>query len=510
VLEVLFISRTDYDSEETKITFLRKPIGIKWDKRAPISIYKVKERGHGDELGVEQGMEIKEINGIDVTTLDYPHTYSMLMKAVNHLPDKAPPAEDAKSSLNAGMEGQVLTVRGRVTIEAASGFQNEDADHFVVCQVAGKPHSKVQTEPLCVNDTPDTSDLCWDQMFDLFDYQRGDTIEFACYAQERVASKTGEDTSLGRARLTWEAVSSKGFHGELSLLDPNSHQMTKTKMRVKVEVDMVPEKQQAISTFRHIMRQKMLTLGVDPEKLKASFPEHESETTFTTASDAVRDALRGYHKHSETLGIFMPFPGMKENEGYAELEPDANKKLLEYNRKLNEDDPNRLWVNDPHAQHTLDTAAGRRGFASGKSAVWADMGSDVQVTPTSRTSPSRVPVHMPHLPSLFSNGSFGRKAHAGGEENRTDPIRELEIVFETDHVAEQAVMFERSPIGIEFFHKMPLAVKAFKPDSLAEQKGVKKGWKIKRIDGKDLSKMWYKDASKFLFSNLDRLPKELG
>merc|ERR1719253_879195 len=134
------------------------------------------------------------------------------------------------------MQGQVLTVRVRVTLEAARGFQNDDACHFAVCQIPGKPHSQVQSSSQCVNDTEETSDLVWNETFELFDYQRGDSIEFAVYAQEKgekAASVTGEDTSLGRAWLSWEAVSTSGpggFEGELDLVDIWKHP-TKTKMK---------------------------------------------------------------------------------------------------------------------------------------------------------------------------------------------------------------------------------------------------------------------------------------
>jgi hypothetical protein len=617
VLEVIFEDRSDmFDVEKRKVVFKRRPLGMKWDKRMPITICGVTEGSHADILNVKQGYIVKEINGYDVTHDKYRDVHKRLMKAVEVLPDMAPAEEDEASKLLRAAQGQVLTTRVTVTLKAARGFQNDEADHFCVCAIPGKPHSRVQTGFQCVLDTPLTPDLDWNETFEIFDYQRGDSIEFGVFARETVvcgkttfdavtqcledgtmtenelqarapkiyemvilkktsgmkalvakypgffddsddeekptmqAANNGEESSLGRVLLGWDAFSAKGFDGELTLVDPRTGHPTKTKMKVQVQVDMIPEKQQAISTFRRCMRDRLLALNLNEKDVNGSIPEREGQNTFASASDAVRESLRAYHKHSEAMGVFMPFPGTGVNDGFSELEPEDNRKLLDYNRKLNNDEIiEKLWVTTKEKLHKRtgpcpgcgkkqcerideipfgmdecmlvefsEADIQRREKAAAASKLRNNtLSSKMTGSSTGEKAESR---GRGGFWSMFKGGSFMRKgsADARADSKFAEALHAnsqviddgLEIVFEDPKGAAddkiQSIRFERGPLGIEFFKYIPLQVRSFRPGSIAEEKGVAKGWKIIKVDGVDITECRYKEAHRHLVSSISKLP----
>lgn len=475
-LELTFLVKTDTDVDEKKVIFRRKPIGFKWDKKAPIVIANVKEDGHAKELDVQPGWQLKAIGHRDVTGMKYVVVHDALMKAVKDLPEVAPNDEEDKA---AAIRNEVLTTRVTVTLETARNFQSDEADHFCVCQIPGKPHSRIQTQSKCVADTPDTPLLEWEETHELFDYQRGDGIEFAVYAREKVASVTGEDTSLGRVRLGWEQFSAKGFRGELKLMDPRTGQPTKTTMVVRIKVDVVPEKHHAIESYKRLMRSKLNALGV--ADVGGALAE---ERTFTSASDAVREGLRAYHKHSEALGKFMPFPGMAENGSY-ELEPEATKKLQEYGKKLDNSDPHRLWIT---TFNNKEEAMGNR-----------DSSGDFEDDEHGIGSPLRGGTARP---SIKQDSPFG----AGAQETRTG----VPIVFATAGGETKEIFFAARPLGVLFYERAPLKITTVRPDSVAAEKSVEKGWMIVAINGQDVGpnsgKKSYKEVNEMLQEALRGLP----
>jgi len=281
----------------------------------------------------------------------------------------------------------------------------------------------------------------------------------------------------------------------------------------------VPEREQAIATYRRIMREKMIALKVPEKDVNASFPADVNPQAFQSCSDAVRDALQNYHKHSEALGIFMPFPGDGQSDGYNELEPEANKKLMEYAKKLNEDDPNRLWG---HIE-PVETKSGRQSMISLHSEA------DHHDHEAEDGHGPRVSVHS-HRRGFLGRLSRRGSSEAAGEDEKKAPGRSrsmlggifsrsskpskpvehvdtVEIVFIDENKEDKAITFDHQPLGMEFFTKAPLMIKELKPGSYAEEMGVQKGWKIKSVAGTDITRMWYKSASSTLYNALEGLDK---
>jgi len=465
-LDIVFLVKNELEQwEERLMTFRRKPIGIKWDRRAPITIAAVNQGSDAEHMMIDTGWIVKEINQVDFSTKKYRETYDYLIRCVNWLPTAfAESIDSAKPNPN-----EALDIVLNVTIESASGFNDNYAQHFCVCEIPGKAHSRVETCSQCVDDTPDSASLEWHQTYEIFDFQVNDSIELAIFAMQRVVSEHGEDTSLGRIRLGWSHFS-RGFQGELSLIDRDSGLATKTKMKVTIQVEMVPERQKAIHTYRRIMKDKLVALHAKEKDINASFKSPRKEN-FSSCADAVRASLRDYHKQSELLGKYYPFPG-EEKSGNAELEQDAARKLKDYGDRLENDDPERLWVK------TTDGIDGEElGFNR--------MGSCGSLSMSERMTVK-----------------FSREKEA---ERRQDC---LEVVFLDKKKVAHIIVFTRQPIGIEFKCQAPLKVTGFLGGSHALELGVEKGWKIDSIDGVECSKMRYSEASKLLYDNLATLPHE--
>merc|ERR1719198_913167 len=52
--------------EERLAVFVRRPLGLDFDKKAPITMKRVQTGGHGAELGVKPGWVVKAVNGENV------------------------------------------------------------------------------------------------------------------------------------------------------------------------------------------------------------------------------------------------------------------------------------------------------------------------------------------------------------------------------------------------------------------------------------------------------------
>jgi len=472
-LEMVFLAKNLLEQwEEKTVLFVKKPLGIKWNRRVPITIAEVKMDSYAEHLKIDVGWVVKEINSVDFTTKTYSATHAYLMKCVNWLPTATNPLpETPQQHVVAKLkEGESVDIVVNVTIETAWGFHDNDAQHFCVCAIPGKPHSRIETDSQCVNDTPETDYLEWRQTYELFDFKCDDPIELAVYARERVVSAHGEDSSLGRVRLGYSQFS-QGFHGELALKHPHSGLSTKTKMKVKIEVDMVPERQKAIHTYRRIMKDRLVALNVKEKDLKASFGGADN---YSSCADAVRASLLDYHKQSERLGKYYPFPGGPGGNG--ELENDAARKLKDYSTKLENDDPDRLWAPQDASQGGEDEAdMGARSSMGEMASMRRD--------PSTHRPKSK---HAEHSPDM------------------------LEIVFLDKKKTAQCIIFTQQPLGIEFWQKSPLKVTGFKEGSYALEMGVEQGWTIFSIDGVECKKMRYSEAVKLLYDHLANLPSGKG
>jgi len=69
------------------------------------------------------------------------------------------------------------------------------------------------------------------------------------------------------------------------------------------------------------------------------------------------------------------------------------------------------------------------------------------------------------------------------------------LLLEVDQKEERTITFYTQPLGINFFmKKSPLVVKSFPKDSLAMSLGVRTGWALQAVNGKDLSTLTYDEA----------------
>jgi len=582
-LTVLFMAHDGKNWDEEEIHFTRKPLGMMWDKKAPLKIDHVKEHSHAEELGVKKGWVIKEIDEVHVQDRKYHDVNQILQRAVKHLPnveedDVTGPEDD----------GQVRSMQVIVKVETARGLGNhtiakvgdrDDVPHFCIIEIPGKPHSRIQTnsahfgadvaalgadvtpvdagqqtgvvdaatanvplgrgvsvthdaavlafdahEDLLKKDDEETKDektetndvVSWNETHTLFDFHADDDIEFTVLHTKRNADK-----SLGRVILHWHTFAAIGFEGRLTLDDIQTGHATRIRLNVKVEVLLVSEKKQAIGTFAKQMRGRMLNMRVPQRDIDASFPEG-SEKAYTTASEVVRESLLSYHKNSEALGVFTPFPGRASLDPQPEVTMEANehRKLRQCIKALDQDDDEtRLWINSSDVQqeernrkpcpgcqsfqvtwHTshccevcLNSKGARHGKKCDKRPVGLKEGDD---------SPSPSPMRN------ISSMDPGARLEKGLQlSSFFDDAAGLVIVFEDIAKQEQTLTFTEGPLGIEFAHYMPLVIQSFKPSSVAEKLGVVKGWKIKLIAGQDISKMRYKEASALLFKHVADLPK---
>lgn len=98
----------------------------------------------------------------------------------------------------------------KVTVVSARGLVTKDnCEVYVTCQLQGKVASKCQTACQSLE-----SDPTWSQEFELFDYERGDALEFAVFRSDNAST----DEPLGKAVLYPEQFRS-GYAGHLTLMD---------------------------------------------------------------------------------------------------------------------------------------------------------------------------------------------------------------------------------------------------------------------------------------------------
>eukprot|EP00929_Paragymnodinium_shiwhaense_P033007 TRINITY_DN18210_c0_g1_i1.p1 TRINITY_DN18210_c0_g1~~TRINITY_DN18210_c0_g1_i1.p1 ORF type:complete len:152 (-),score=28.18 TRINITY_DN18210_c0_g1_i1:65-520(-) len=76
--------------EVKQVVFARRPLGLDFDKVAPVSMKRVHRNGHAEELGVEKGWIVKAVNGIDVIGKDFPAVHELLVKECALLPHDVP------------------------------------------------------------------------------------------------------------------------------------------------------------------------------------------------------------------------------------------------------------------------------------------------------------------------------------------------------------------------------------------------------------------------------------
>jgi len=106
----------------------------------------------------------------------------------------------------------------RLTIKGATGLRGEDekarglTDPYCVCEVQGKPTTKVQTMAL-----DGFHGVHWDHSGEIADFLAHDAITCSVYDQDALASDP--DYFLGRTTLVGAKLLSEGFKGDLPLKD---------------------------------------------------------------------------------------------------------------------------------------------------------------------------------------------------------------------------------------------------------------------------------------------------
>eukprot|EP00747_Dinoflagellata_sp_TGD_P168669 gnl/TRDRNA2_/TRDRNA2_195622_c0_seq1.p1 gnl/TRDRNA2_/TRDRNA2_195622_c0~~gnl/TRDRNA2_/TRDRNA2_195622_c0_seq1.p1 ORF type:complete len:128 (-),score=22.85 gnl/TRDRNA2_/TRDRNA2_195622_c0_seq1:110-493(-) len=70
-----------HDGKIQTIVFQRKPLGLDFEKKAPIVVSKVQTGSHAEKIGVRIGMTMVKICGQDITEKDFTYQFALLRKA---------------------------------------------------------------------------------------------------------------------------------------------------------------------------------------------------------------------------------------------------------------------------------------------------------------------------------------------------------------------------------------------------------------------------------------------
>ena len=73
------------DGSRRTIYFTRRPLGLDFNRQVPITLKHVRPGSQASDLGVEEGWQIRSLQGYDVTNLRFQEVYSSLREASEHL-----------------------------------------------------------------------------------------------------------------------------------------------------------------------------------------------------------------------------------------------------------------------------------------------------------------------------------------------------------------------------------------------------------------------------------------
>uniref|UniRef100_A0A7S1PPI9 C2 domain-containing protein n=1 Tax=Alexandrium catenella TaxID=2925 RepID=A0A7S1PPI9_ALECA len=120
-----------------------------------------------------------------------------------------------------------------VVIVGACGLKSEDSlcEAYCTCQIRGRGGSVVQTEGRSLRADPE-----WNQEFELADYEKGDSLEFAVFS----AKPGSTDETLGKALLSLEEIR-PGYAGHLALLESKLGAYLSVKAAVGGDYPEMPE-----------------------------------------------------------------------------------------------------------------------------------------------------------------------------------------------------------------------------------------------------------------------------
>mmetsp|Transcript_86197 Transcript_86197/g.136063 ORF Transcript_86197/g.136063 Transcript_86197/m.136063 type:complete len:178 (-) Transcript_86197:91-624(-) len=75
-----------FKGDDYPFQLLRRPLGITWWKRNPVTVTEVAKDGYGNELGIRKGFQVKFVNGISCTGKPYAFVAQTFDEAVKKLP----------------------------------------------------------------------------------------------------------------------------------------------------------------------------------------------------------------------------------------------------------------------------------------------------------------------------------------------------------------------------------------------------------------------------------------
>jgi len=181
-----------------------------------------------EQHGVWAGDRLKRVNGVDVEALQLEEVRRRLalparpLRLVFHrgrvlgTGSSFVALTDAERLLDRLQSRRRVALR--VTFAWAKGLRNADvgsgwkSDPYCVCEIAGKPHTRVKTGV-----RSDTLDPVWNDQRRVVDVDEGDVLRFMVFDCD-AGSKADEE--LGRTDLPTHCFSSPpGFDGKLNLID---------------------------------------------------------------------------------------------------------------------------------------------------------------------------------------------------------------------------------------------------------------------------------------------------
>jgi hypothetical protein len=384
-----------------------------------------------------------------------------LLAAVDKLPTEKQYKETVKKERRETVPQQFKHAI-KVGILKLQGFNEKEYDtkHYVNVQIPAKPHSKVRTGSKSVNDTEETIWLEWNEEFDLLDFEVQDDLLFCVFKE----TPSG-DEMVAKHLMPYHEFAQRNLKRELALQHPHSRHRLDIKMSVTVRVCLVSELEHAIDTYRSIMRERLLKIGASGKDIDETLPSH---LQFSSAADVVKAALRSYHKQADATSKVYPFPG-KKDPPEEEVDESAIMRNKMYVTRLDDVDPNRLWVSSKNKEEEEKANVAISPSATSMAA---------KSTSVTEAPPAEVP-----------------------------QVR-VEFVFIVKGDDTQALKFQTRPLGIVFSEKMPISIWKVKPGSHAAKLGVQTGWTIESIDGTNITGMSFDAANNVMKEQLSKLPTE--
>merc|ERR1719203_615660 len=74
------------DGSRRSMSFVRRPLGLDFNKATPIVIQRIHPGAHANELGVQPGWQVVGLNGEDVSKMGFDYSYQILRRSAEALP----------------------------------------------------------------------------------------------------------------------------------------------------------------------------------------------------------------------------------------------------------------------------------------------------------------------------------------------------------------------------------------------------------------------------------------